>query len=148
MQSFRICFHLSYPTSSFATLPRISTLTSNSSPSFWVHHVVCGTLVPQPGFKLVSLALEVLSLNPETTREVPLLHLLKSKCEYNVLWWCPSTGNLRPHCTSISCACLYYLLIAVIIQSFLSLTGQYDPKKETLYSVSSVPSAIFGIIIT
>ena len=34
----------------------------------------------------------------------------------------------------------YYLLIAVIIQSFLSLTGQYDPKKETLYSICFLSS--------
>lgn len=33
------------------------------SPSFWLFHMVCGVLVPQPGTEHISPAMEALSLN-------------------------------------------------------------------------------------
>ena len=39
---------------------------------FWSYHVACGILVPGPGIKPATPALEVQSLNHWTTREVPL----------------------------------------------------------------------------
>ena len=38
---------------------------------FWPHHAACGILVPQPGIKPVTPAMEVWSLNHWTSREVP-----------------------------------------------------------------------------
>ena len=38
---------------------------------FWLCHMACGTLVPQPGIQLVLPAVEAWSLNHRTTREVP-----------------------------------------------------------------------------
>ena len=37
---------------------------------FWLHHMACGILVPQPGIKPMAPALEVQSLNPWTARKV------------------------------------------------------------------------------
>ena len=41
---------------------------------FLLHYAACGILVPQPGIKPMSPAMEAQSLNHWTTREVP--HLL------------------------------------------------------------------------
>ena len=38
---------------------------------FWLCHLACGILVPQPGTEPVTPALEVWSLNHWTAREVP-----------------------------------------------------------------------------
>ena len=40
---------------------------------FWLHHVACGILVPQPGIQPLPPAVEARSLNPWTAREVPPL---------------------------------------------------------------------------
>ena len=37
---------------------------------FWLYHAACGTLVPRPGIKPISAALEMWSLNHWATREV------------------------------------------------------------------------------
>ena len=39
---------------------------------FWLHRVACGILVPRPGIQPGPHALEMKSLNPWTTREVPI----------------------------------------------------------------------------
>ena len=39
---------------------------------FWLHHAVCGILVPQPGTELRPTAVKAPSLNHWTTREFPL----------------------------------------------------------------------------
>ena len=38
---------------------------------FWPHSMACGILIPQPGIKLMSPAVEARSLNHWTAREVP-----------------------------------------------------------------------------
>ena len=45
-------------------------------PIFWPDQVACGILVPQPGIKLTSSALEAQSPNHWTTREVLLFFLI------------------------------------------------------------------------
>ena len=44
---------------------------------FWLCHMACGILVPQPGTKPTPPALEASSLNSWTAREVPLWHFGK-----------------------------------------------------------------------
>lgn len=46
---------------------------------FWLYHMACGILVPQPGVKPMSPILEAWSLNHGTAREVPPLS------DYNLL---------------------------------------------------------------
>ena len=43
---------------------------------FWLHRMVCGILVLQPGIEPTPLALKVRSLNHQTAREVPRLDLI------------------------------------------------------------------------
>ena len=45
---------------------------------FRLHHVAWGILDPRPGIKLSSPAVEVQSLNPWTTREVPYVFHFKN----------------------------------------------------------------------
>ena len=52
---------------------------------FWPHHVACGILVPQPGIEPVSPVLELQSLNPRTTREVPKPIFKLGYCLFKVL---------------------------------------------------------------
>ena len=46
------------------------------SPSFWLFHMVCGVLVPQPGTEHISPAMEALSLNHWAAKQVPILQFL------------------------------------------------------------------------
>ena len=67
----------SWPTSGFSWAPLMtwSAVTSlkKKTHCFWLHHMVCGTLVPWHGIEPASLALEAWSLNHWTTREVPIV---------------------------------------------------------------------------
>ena len=47
---------------------------------FWLHHTTCGILIPQPGIKPVSPALEAQSPNHWTAKEVPQWILIP--CSY------------------------------------------------------------------
>ena len=47
---------------------------------FWLHHTTCGILIPQPGIKPVSPALEAQSPNHWTAKEVPQWILIS--CSY------------------------------------------------------------------
>ena len=52
---------------------------------FWPHLVACGILDPQPGIEPVSPVVELQSLNPRTTREVPKPIFKLSYCLFKVL---------------------------------------------------------------
>ena len=43
---------------------------------FWLHHAVCRILVPSPEIQPTPPAVEVLSLNHQTSREVPRIWLM------------------------------------------------------------------------
>ena len=78
----------SFPMASSPPVPQVVRNNINSCPLVWgfcffggggaggmqweSHHVACGILVPQPGIEPVSPALEALSLNHWTAREVPV----------------------------------------------------------------------------
>ena len=49
----------------------------------WLHHEVCGILVPRPGIEPGPSAVEVLSSNHWTTREFPIIFILEPKMLYN-----------------------------------------------------------------
>lgn len=43
--------------------------------SFWLHHLACGSLVSLPGIEPMPTAVEAVSLNHWTDKEVPLYGL-------------------------------------------------------------------------
>ena len=53
---------------------------------FWLHRVACGILVPWPGIKPVSPALEAWSLNHWTAREVLICELKKKNLTANFIY--------------------------------------------------------------
>lgn len=48
--------------------------------SFWLHHSACGSLVSLPGIEPMPTAVEAVSLNHWTAKEVPKTHNLKHLC--------------------------------------------------------------------
>ena len=118
---------------------------------FWLCCSACGILVPLPGIKPASSALEVQSLNHWTTREIPDLHsfldpLSRTLCRwlFLLLWntsvafqdstmpWIPLffPGHLLPVCFS---ECLL-VTVFELSPGCLSLTYKHSLKETVIYS--------------
>ena len=48
---------------------------------YWLHHVACTILVPQPGSKSMPPAVEAWILNHWTTREIPIYIFIYFNCK-------------------------------------------------------------------